>query len=87
MENDAGQVVDLYVPRKCAATNRLITAKDHASVQINIAEVDESGKMIPGQNITYPLCGFLRGNAEGDDSLNRLLTRDGLLKNVWTYQR
>lgn len=39
MENDAGQIVDLYVPRKCSATNRLIGARDHASVQINVGEV------------------------------------------------
>lgn len=52
MQNDQGQVVDLYVPRKCSATNRLIIAKDHASVQINVAEVDEEGKMT-GSNVTY----------------------------------
>lgn len=39
MENDAGKLVDLYVPRKCSATNRIIGARDHASVQINIGEV------------------------------------------------
>ena len=39
MQNDQNQIVDLYIPRKCSATNRLITAKDHASVQIEIAEV------------------------------------------------
>ena len=92
MQNDAGQVVDLYVPRKCAspnkarigsdsaagaATNRLITAKDHASVQINVLEVDETGKGIPGSFVTYPLCGFIRSRGESDDSLNRLATRDG----------
>ncbi|KQJ81530.1 hypothetical protein BRADI_5g01286v3 [Brachypodium distachyon] len=27
----------LYVPRKCSATNSIITAKDRADVQINIA--------------------------------------------------
>jgi len=36
MINDEGVNVDLYIPRKCTATNNLITAKDHASVQINI---------------------------------------------------
>ncbi|BFZ64763.1 40S ribosomal protein S21 [Saitoella coloradoensis] len=80
MENDQGVLVDLYVPRKCAATNRLITAKDHASVQINVADVDESGRAIHGSNTTYALCGFVRGKGESDDSLNRLATRDGLLK-------
>ena len=41
MQNDEQKIVDLYIPRKCSATNRLITAKDHASVQIDIAEVDK----------------------------------------------
>lgn len=39
MQNDAGEYVDLYVPRKCSASNRIIYAKDHASIQINFAEV------------------------------------------------
>ncbi|BGP55707.1 hypothetical protein JCM8202_003803 [Rhodotorula sphaerocarpa] len=82
MQNDQGQVVDLYVPRKCSATNRLITAKDHASVQINVAEVDESGKMT-GSNVTYAFSGGVRETGDADESLNRLATGDGLLKGVW----
>jgi hypothetical protein len=39
MQNDEGKIVDLYIPRKCSATNRLITAKDASSVQIDIADV------------------------------------------------
>ncbi|NXX01772.1 RS21 protein, partial [Larus smithsonianus] len=39
MQNDAGEFVDLYVPRKCSTSNRIIGAKDHASIQINISEV------------------------------------------------
>uniref|UniRef100_A0A804MJB5 40S ribosomal protein S21 n=1 Tax=Zea mays TaxID=4577 RepID=A0A804MJB5_MAIZE len=27
MQNEEGKTVDLYVPRKCSATNRIITAK------------------------------------------------------------
>ena len=42
MQNDEGKIVDLYIPRKCSATNRLITAKDHASVQIEICQVSIS---------------------------------------------
>ncbi|GAA5854361.1 hypothetical protein JCM8547_001794 [Rhodosporidiobolus lusitaniae] len=76
MQNDQGQVVDLYVPRKCSATNRLIIAKDHASVQINVAEVDESGKMT-GSNVTYAFSGGLRETGDSDDSLNRLAQQDG----------
>jgi small subunit ribosomal protein S21e len=63
-----------------AATNRLITAKDHASVQINIGHVDENGHIIPGQHTTYAICGFVRTRGESDDSLNRLATENGLLE-------
>ncbi|RCK56299.1 40S ribosomal protein S21 [Candida viswanathii] len=87
MENDKGQLVELYVPRKCSATNRIIKAKDHASVQIAIAKVDEEGKAIPNETITYALSGYVRGRGEADDSLNRLAQQDGLLKNVWSYSR
>lgn len=39
MQNDQKQYVDLYVPRRCFATNQLLDAKDSASVQININDV------------------------------------------------
>ena len=34
MQNEAGEYVDLYVPRKCSASNRILAAKDHASIQV-----------------------------------------------------
>lgn len=76
-----------YVPRKCSATNRIIKAKDHGSVQIAIAKVDESGRAVPGENHVYALCGFIRAMGESDDALNRLCQEDGLVKNVWSAQR
>jgi hypothetical protein len=42
-----------------SASNRLITAKDHASVQLNIGHVDENGLYI-GQFTTFALSGFVR---------------------------
>ena len=42
-----------------SATNRLITSKDHASVQINIGHLDENG-IYTGQFSTFALCGFIR---------------------------
>ena len=74
------------MPRKCSATNRIIKAKDHASVQISIGKVDESGRYT-GESEKYALCGFVRAMGEGDDSLNRLAQRDGLLQNVWNPSR
>ncbi|TDL24805.1 40S ribosomal protein S21 [Rickenella mellea] len=86
MENDQGVLVDLYVPRKCSATNRLITSKDHASVQISIVDVDSDGKAL-STSTTFALCGQVRAMGESDDSINRLATRAGLLRNVWSYSK
>jgi small subunit ribosomal protein S21e len=61
------------------ATGRLISAKDHASVQIQIGEVDSNGRLT-GQTKGYALSGFVRSLGESDDSLNRLTTQDGYLK-------
>lgn len=77
LPTNQGELVDLFVPRKCAATGRLIEAKDHASVQIAIAEVDDNGKIIPGQVNNVPICGAVRHQAESDDSLNRILQEQG----------
>ncbi|KAF2644470.1 ribosomal protein S21e [Massarina eburnea CBS 473.64] len=86
MENERGELVDLYVPRKCNATGRIIKAKDHASVQISIGNVDENGRYT-GENKSYALSGFVRAMGESDDAINRLTQKDGYLKNVWSASR
>ncbi|KAG8803169.1 40S ribosomal protein S21 [Serendipita sp. 398] len=65
---------------------RLITSKDHASVQISVADVDSEGKAL-STSTTFALCGQVRADGESDDSINRLATKAGLLKNVWSYQK
>jgi hypothetical protein len=42
-----------------SATNRIITAKDHASVQINIGHLDANG-LYDGHFTTFALSGFVR---------------------------
>jgi hypothetical protein len=37
MQNDQGHNVDLYIPRKCSWTNRLLQAQDKASVQVRVS--------------------------------------------------
>jgi len=86
MENDQGILVDLYVPRKCAATNRLITAKDHAAIQISVADVDANG-VAQSTSTSFAISGPVRAMGESDDSLNRLATKAGLLRNVWLAQK
>ncbi|CAE8603754.1 unnamed protein product [Polarella glacialis] len=78
MQNDEGRIVDLYLPRKCSATNRLIPAKEHGSVQFNVGQVDEDGRYT-GEFYTFAIAGFLRKRGEGDACLNRLLHEKSLL--------
>ena len=56
--------------------DRLITSKDHASVQISIADVDADGRAL-STSTTFALCGQVRAMGESDDSLNRLATKAG----------
>jgi small subunit ribosomal protein S21e len=72
MQNESGENVDLYIPRKCSYTNRLIRAKDHASVQINVANIDPVTGLATGESSSYVLAGFLRFKAEGDMALTTL---------------
>lgn len=56
--------------------DRLITAKDHASVQISIADVDANG-VAQSTSTTFAISGPVRSNGESDDSINRLATQAG----------
>jgi small subunit ribosomal protein S21e len=71
MINDAGEVVDLYVPRKCSWTNKLITAKDHAAVQINVGHLNADG-VYTGQFTTLALAGNVRGWGTADTAVDLL---------------
>ncbi|PPD91831.1 hypothetical protein GOBAR_DD11238 [Gossypium barbadense] len=66
MQNEEGQNMDLYIPRKW-----LITSKDHASVQINVGHLDELGRYT-GTFSTFALCGFVRAQGDADSALDRL---------------
>ena len=59
MQNQDGQLVDLYVPRRCSATNRIIASKDAAAVSINVAHVNAEGRYM-GNVSAFNLCGYIR---------------------------
>ena len=71
--------IELYTPRKCAASNKIIAAKDHAAIQLDIAEVDENTGIATRKAKTYALCGSIRMMGEADDSLVRLAANDGFI--------
>jgi len=75
MQDDKGNNVDLYVPRKCSWTNQLIKAKDHASVQINVANVDPVTGIATGDSTPYCLAGYIRFKSEGDMALTALVQK------------
>eukprot|EP00884_Botryococcus_braunii_P016838 jgi/Botrbrau1/3838/Bobra.0183s0063.1 len=71
MINEEGETVDLYIPRKCSWTNKLITAKDHASVQINIGHLDANGQYC-GTYTTLALAGKVRSWGVADTAVDLL---------------
>ena len=73
MQNENGENVDLYIPRKCSWTNRLIRAKDHGSVQINVAYVDPMTGLFTGESTAYALAGYIRDKSEGDMAFTALV--------------
>lgn len=73
MQNEDGVNVDMYVPRKCSWTNRLIRAKDHSATQINVANVDPVTGLATGDSTAYCLAGYIRFKCEGDMALTELV--------------
>mmetsp|Transcript_27264 Transcript_27264/g.62593 ORF Transcript_27264/g.62593 Transcript_27264/m.62593 type:complete len:90 (-) Transcript_27264:49-318(-) len=73
MQNEKGDNVDLYVPRKCSYTSRLIEAKDHGSIQINVAQVDPATGIYSGESTAFALAGYIRNKSEGDMALTVLV--------------
>ena len=78
MQNELGENVDLYVPRKCSWTNRLLTSKDHGSVQINVANVDPVTGLATGEATTFAMSGYIRNKSEGDMALTALVEKSDL---------
>mmetsp|Transcript_22433 Transcript_22433/g.67330 ORF Transcript_22433/g.67330 Transcript_22433/m.67330 type:complete len:82 (+) Transcript_22433:375-620(+) len=75
MQNDQGQPVDLYIPRKCSWTNRLIEAYDAASVQINVGTIDPNTGLYTNDYKTYALSGYVRNKGESDMALTELVRK------------
>lgn len=74
--NDEKKCVDMYIPRKCDVTNKIIHPKDHSSVQLNIAEVGDNGKAT-GKKTTLVMSGFVRAKGLADANVTRILTDKG----------
>ena len=82
MQNDKGDYVDLYIPRRCFATNKLLDSKDHASVQVTLSTVGlkqfENSKT-ENEKVTMVLSGFVRAKGNADAALNKFLKQKGII--------
>ncbi|CAF2889722.1 unnamed protein product [Rotaria sp. Silwood2] len=83
MQNKDGipstEQIELYIPRKCVASNKIIATKDHALVQLDITVVNEQTGCITEKYRTYALCGSIRMMDEVDDSIVRLAIKDDFI--------
>ena len=80
MQNSEGKYVDLYIPRKCQATNRILDCKDTASVQITLNTEDLNKPEGEGEKkLTMIISGFVRTKGNSDAALNKFLYDNKLL--------
>merc|ERR1711935_1207295 len=78
-ENNAGEDVDLYVPRKCSATSKVLNPRDRSSVQLNFPKVDASGRIINDEYDTMlAISGYVRNKGKSDLEIEKILRARGL---------
>lgn len=79
MQNEQGKNVDLYVPRKCNWTSRLIVSKDHAAVQLNVAQIDPVTGVYTGTATPICIAGYVRFKCESDWAITTLVQKNDQL--------
>ena len=75
MQNAKGQNVDLYIPRKCSWTNKIIGANAFGSVQLNVGLIDPETGLYTKEQHSFALSGAVRSRGEADEALNTLVSR------------
>jgi len=66
----------IFLLLSSAWTSRLISAKDHGSVQINVANVDPVTGVYTGDYKAFALAGYIRAKSEGDEALTTLVQKN-----------
>lgn len=80
--NDKNKVTDIFLPRKCDYTDRIITSKDYSSVQLSICDVKPDGTIDLGSPKLVTLCGYVRGTGQSDAALEKVLKEKKL---IWLW--
>lgn len=80
--NDKHKLTDIYLPRKCDYTDRVITSKDYSSVQISICDVKDDGTIDLSKNNIVTLCGYVRFTGQSDVALEKVMKEKRI---IWLH--
>jgi small subunit ribosomal protein S21e len=70
---DDGTCTDLYLPRKCMYSGKIIDSKDKSSVQLSLAPLSKGTVDLNGERHQVIIGGFVRGKGQGDYALEKVL--------------
>eukprot|EP00483_Globobulimina_turgida_P008517 UN08534 len=80
MNTEQGRLVEMYIPRKCSWTHKLLPATERGSVQINVAALDpKTGVYKPNEFDTFVFASKVRSDAVADKALSKLAYKKGLI--------
>jgi len=71
--NQDNKLTDLYLPRKCDYTDKLINPKDSSSVQLIVCDLKDDGTINLNKNNVVTICGYVRSSGESDGALDKVL--------------
>lgn len=71
--NEKQKLTDIYLPRKCDYTDRVITSKDRSSIQINICDFKDDGTIDLTKSNIVTLCGYVRFTGQSDIALEKIM--------------
>jgi small subunit ribosomal protein S21e len=77
--NEKHKLTDIYLPRKCDYTDRVITSKDHSSVQLCICNIKSDGTIDLSTSNLITLCGYVRSTGQSDAALDKVLAEKKLV--------
>ena len=73
---------EMYIPRKCSWTHKLLPASEKGAVQINVAALDpKTGVYKHNEFDTFVFASKIRSNAHSDKALAKLAFKKGI---IWT---
>ena len=77
--NDQHNLTDIYLPRKCDYTDKLITSRDRSSIQLPVCGVNSDGTINLSDVNLITICGFVRGTGKSDEAITRVLEEKNLI--------